>query len=84
MEIITQLQIDEIRGIIISLKRKIVVKNVASVSCVKQMPINLPTVEVQKEYEAYYQLVNKSKVAVQKTLDEAQLLFDSLMKEYFG
>lgn len=26
----------------------------------------------------------KSKVAVQKALDEAQLLFDSLMQEYFG
>ena len=27
---------------------------------------------------------SKSKVAVQKALDEAQLLFDSLMQEYFG
>jgi hypothetical protein len=26
----------------------------------------------------------KSKVAVQKSLDEAQLLFDSLMQQYFG
>ena len=26
----------------------------------------------------------KSKVAVQKALDETQLLFDSLMQEYFG
>lgn len=29
-------------------------------------------------------LLVKSKVAVQKALDEAQLLFDSLMQEYFG
>ena len=29
-------------------------------------------------------LTDKSKVAVQKALDEAQLLFDSLMQEYFG
>ena len=27
---------------------------------------------------------DKSKVAVQKALDETQLLFDSLMQEYFG
>ena len=33
--------------------------------------------------EFLYQ-VNKSKVAVQKALDETQLLFDSLMQEYFG
>lgn len=29
-------------------------------------------------------LKNESKVAVQKALDEAQLLFDSLMQQYFG
>ncbi|MEG1726239.1 MAG: type I site-specific deoxyribonuclease, partial [Anaerovoracaceae bacterium] len=28
--------------------------------------------------------VDKSKVVVQKSLDEAQLLFDSLMQQYFG
>ena len=28
--------------------------------------------------------ISKSKVAVQKSLDEAQLLFDSLMQHYFG
>lgn len=28
--------------------------------------------------------VNKSKFAVQKALDNAQLLFDSLMQKYFG
>ena len=28
--------------------------------------------------------ISKSKVAVQKSLDEAQLLFDSLMQQYFG
>ena len=29
-------------------------------------------------------ICNKSKVVVQKALDETQLLFDSLMQEYFG
>lgn len=28
--------------------------------------------------------VDKSKVAVQKALDETRTLFDSLMQEYFG
>ena len=28
--------------------------------------------------------MDKFKVVVQKALDEAQLLFDSLMQEYFG
>ena len=40
--------------------------------------------ELQKQYADFVKQVDKSKVAVQKALDEAQLLFDSLMQEYFG
>lgn len=32
----------------------------------------------------YAAQVDKSKFVVQKALDEAQLLFDSLMQQYFG
>ncbi|RHR44276.1 restriction endonuclease subunit S, partial [Blautia sp. AF17-9LB] len=38
----------------------------------------------QEEFEKFAKQVDKSKVAVQKALDETQLLFDSLMQEYFG
>ena len=44
----------------------------------------IPPMELQKEYIAFVAQVDKSKVAVQKSLDEAQLLFDSLMQQYFG
>ena len=44
----------------------------------------LPPMELQKEFEIFVHQVDKSKVAVQKALDETQLLFDSLMQEYFG
>ena len=37
----------------------------------------------QDEFVNYVEQVEKSKVAVQKALDEAQILFDSLMQEYF-
>ena len=40
-----------------------------------------------EDYDRYCEFlyqVDKSKVAVQKALDETQLLFDSLMQEYFG
>ena len=43
----------------------------------------IPPMELQKEYIAFVAQVDKSKVAVQKSLDEAQLLFDSLMQRYF-
>jgi type I restriction enzyme S subunit len=40
--------------------------------------------EVQNSYYSFVERIRKSKVAVQKALDETQLLFDSLMQEYFG
>ena len=39
---------------------------------------------IQREYEKFVEQINKSKLIVQKELDETQLLFDSLMQEYFG
>ncbi len=44
----------------------------------------IPPLELQKEFIAFVAQTDKSKVAVQKALDEAQLLFDSLMQKYFG
>ena len=44
----------------------------------------LPPIELQRKFVQFKEQVDKSKVAVQKALDEAQLLFDSLMQEYFG
>ena len=40
--------------------------------------------ELQNQFAAFVHQVDKSKVAVQKSLDKAQLLFDSLMQQYFG
>ena len=46
--------------------------------------VQLPSLETQNQFAAFVEQTDKSKVAVQKALDEAQLLFDSLMQEYFG
>ena len=48
--------------------------------------LNIPTppLELQEWFTAFIEQIDKSKVAVQKSLDEAQLLFDSLMQQYFG
>ena len=46
--------------------------------------IILPPIEKQKEFYDFVKQVDKSKVAVQKALDETQILFDSLMQKYFG
>ena len=46
---------------------------------VKKVPF-----ELQNQFAEFVKQVDKSKVAVQKSLDETQKLFDSLMQEYFG
>lgn len=44
----------------------------------------LPPIELQNQFATFVEQIDKSKVVVQKALDEAQTLFDSLMQEYFG
>ena len=54
------------------------------ISTMNKIQILIPSIEKQKLYTEFVAQVNKSKVAVQKALDETQTLFDSLMQEYFG
>ena len=46
--------------------------------------IPVPPLDLQKQFANFVKQVDKSKVAVQKSLDETQKLFDSLIQEYFG
>ena len=46
--------------------------------------VYLPEMELQNAFVVFAHQVDKSKVAVQKSLNQAQLLFDSLMQQYFG
>jgi len=59
------------------------VKNLNS-DLVKNTFIKVPSMELQNQFAAFVEQTDKSKVVVQKALDEAQLLFDSLMQKYFG
>lgn len=47
-------------------------------------PLIIPPIELQEQFAAFVAQTDKSKAAIQKSLDETQLLFDSLMQEYFG
>lgn len=49
----------------------------------KEFKIIVPNIELQKVFDKFCRQVDKSKAAVQKALDETQLLFDSLMQKYF-
>ena len=46
--------------------------------------IYLPPMDLQLQFADFVQQVDKSKLAVQQSLEKTQLLFDSLMQEYFG
>ena len=65
-------------------KVKGIAQKTLNLSEIKTILIPLPSIEEQKNFEVFVKQVDKSKVAVQKALDEAQLLFDSLMQKYFG
>lgn len=51
---------------------------------VEGFKLPLPPIELQNQFADFVKQVDKSKVAVQKALDETKLLFDSLMQKYFG
>ena len=50
----------------------------------KEYPFPLPPLELQEEFAEFVKQIDKSKSVIQKSLDETQLLFDSLMQKYFG
>ena len=51
---------------------------------VKAFTIKCPSLDEQKVFLDFVKQVDKSKVVVQKSLEETQVLFDSLMQKYFG
>lgn len=55
-----------------------------SLSKIKEFEVPSAPIGIQNQFAAFVERVNKSKAAAQKALDEAQLLFDSLMQKYFG
>lgn len=58
-------------------------KNI-NLKILSELKVIVPAKEKQDVFAAFVEQVDKLKAAVQKALDEAQLLFDSLMQKYFG
>ena len=50
----------------------------------KNIEVICPPISEQKKLEGVLEQVDKSKSKIQKSLQETQLLFDSLMQKYFG
>lgn len=51
---------------------------------VEGFSLPLPPLSLQQTFADFVAQIDKSKATVQKALDETQLLFDSLMQQYFG
>ena len=60
------------------------IKNIAAVSYIKNMTINLPSMKIQNQFAAFAQQVNKSELAVKASLEKLETLKKSLMQQYFG
>lgn len=55
-----------------------------NVGDIKSFKMIMPPIELQNQFADFVQQVDKSKSKIQKSLEETQLLFDSLMQKYFG
>ena len=55
-----------------------------SLGDIRNLEILVPPMEKQKQFTDFALQIDKSKSVIQKSLDETQLLFDSLMQQYFG
>lgn len=50
----------------------------------RKLFIYLPPIDLQEKFAIFVQQVDRSRADLQNSLDEMQLLFDSLMKKYFN
>lgn len=65
-------------------KNQSAVKAGLNFNSINSLRLMVPPMDKQNAFVEFVKQTDKSKVAVQKALDEAQLLFDSLMQKYFG
>ena len=59
-------------------------KGILSKGKLEELEYIVPPLELQQQFAAFVQQIDKSKFAVQKSLEKAETLYKSLMQEYFG
>lgn len=65
-------------------KNQSAVKAGLNFNAINSLKLIVPPMKEQKNFINFVNQVDKSKVKVQKALDETQKLFDSFMQQYFG
>ncbi len=70
-----------------------IIGNIASVGSTRayigitaqqELPLIVPPMELQKQFAAFVEQTDKSKLAIQQSLDKLEILKKSLMQKYFG
>ena len=77
------LRFEEIKKHLTGISRGVRQANISNKD-ILNLKIPVPPMGLQEAFASFVEQVNKSKAAVQKSLDETQMLFDSLMQQYFG
>ena len=65
-------------------KNQSAVKSGLNFNSINSLKLMVPPLAEQNRFIDFIAQVDKSKAVVQKSLDESQMLFDSLMQKYFG
>lgn len=65
-------------------KNQSAVKAGLNFNFINTLKLMVPPLQLQNLFAAFVAQTDKSKVMIQKTLDETQILFDSLFQKYFG
>ena len=77
------LKFDTIKKRLTGISRGVRQANIANKD-IMNLRLPIPPMKLQEQFAVFVAQVDKSKVAVHAALDKAQLLFDSLMQQYFG
>ncbi len=58
--------------------------DILNLRIVRKLPMPMPPIELQNQFAAFVRQVDKLKFEQQQQLEKTQILFDSLMQQYFG
>ena len=77
------LKFPEIKSRLTNISRGIRQANIANKD-IENLQIPVPPLSLQNQFATFVQQIDKSKFAVQKSLEKAETLYKSLMQEFFG
>ena len=81
---IHQFRSDRVQDILFGFCRGSGIPNFPSMNEVKAVEFICPPIELQNQFAAFVEQIDKSKFEIQKSLEKLEILKKSLMQQYFG